>query len=144
MEVAVSEFNAVEQRKSEALNSEGLNGGDSHAGEVGGTTSDFSGQEPTVEQTHAEAGTTTALLSDPDLLRDQWSAVQAEFVDDPRRAVGDAEHLVASVMNDLIERFREQRERLDSQWSDNTESSTDELRMAIQRYRDFFDRLLSV
>jgi len=91
-----------------------------------------------------ESTRTTELLTNPDELRQRWAAVQAEFVDDPRQAVGDAEHLVSSVMDDLISRFREQRERLDEQWSDGPNASTDELRSAIQRYRDFFDRMLTV
>ncbi len=96
---------------------------------------------PDDESVHNSA---TELLSSPDDLRRRWAAIQAEFVDDPRQAVGDAEHLVSSVMDDLIAGFRRQREELDEQWTDGMNTSTDELRSAIQRYRDFFDRMLRV
>jgi hypothetical protein len=85
-----------------------------------------------------------SLVSDPESLRRQWESVQVGFVDDPRRAVGDADVLVSSVIEDLAGGFRSQRERLEARWSEGSETSTDDLRESFRRYRDFFDRLLQV
>ena len=76
-------------------------------------------------------------------LRGRWSEIQTSFVDDPRRTVEDADHLVADAVQRLAETFAHQREGLERQWSRNEEVSTEDLRVALQRYRTFFDRLLS-
>ncbi len=76
--------------------------------------------------------------------RQRWSTVQAGFVDEPRRAVEDADGLVAGVIKRLAEVFAEERSRLEEQWSRGGDVSTEDLRVALQRYRSFFDRLLSV
>jgi hypothetical protein len=84
------------------------------------------------------------LLSDSDGLRRQWESVQVGFVDDPRRAVDEADSLVSSVIDELVSGFRQQHYRMEAQWSEGGEVSTDELREAFHRYRDFFERLLKV
>ncbi len=76
--------------------------------------------------------------------RSRWSTVQAAFVDDPRHAVEDADNLVASLMKKLAEGFANERERLEKQWDSGDNVSTEDLRLALQRYRSFFDRLLKV
>jgi hypothetical protein len=76
-------------------------------------------------------------------LRERWSAIQAGFVDEPRRAVEDADGLVAQAMKRLAEMFADERSKLEHQWDRGDEVSTEELRVALQRYRSFFDRLLS-
>jgi hypothetical protein len=77
-------------------------------------------------------------------LRRQWDSIQAGFVDEPRRAVEDADHLVAQAMKRLAEMFAEERGRLESQWDRGDDVSTEDLRVALQRYRSFFGRLLAV
>jgi hypothetical protein len=77
-------------------------------------------------------------------LRRTWDSIQAGFVDEPRRAVEDADHLVAQTMKRLAEMFAEERQRLESQWDRGDQVSTEDLRVAFQRYRTFFGRLLSV
>ena len=77
-------------------------------------------------------------------LRRAWEGVQAGFVDEPRRAVEEADHLVAAAMKRLAEMFAEERSHLESQWDRGDDVSTEELRVALRRYRAFFDRLLSV
>ena len=77
-------------------------------------------------------------------MRRTWEGVQAGFVDEPRRAVEDADHLVATAMKRLAEMFAEERSRLESQWDRGDDVSTEDLRVALQRYRAFFSRLLSV
>ena len=76
--------------------------------------------------------------------RQQWQETQAHFVDDPRTAVRQADELVASLMKRLAEAFAAERERLERDWDQGEEVSTEELRQALRRYRSFFDRLLSV
>jgi len=77
-------------------------------------------------------------------LRREWDAIQVAFVDEPRRAVEDADHLVASTMKRLAEIFAEERQGLESQWDRGDDVSTEDLRVALQRYRAFFTRLLAV
>ena len=87
-----------------------------------------------------------ALFSESEVgdYRSRWSNVQAAFVDEPRRAVEDADNLVASLMKKLAEGFANERGRLEKQWDRGDNVSTEDLRIALQRYRSFFDRLLKV
>ena len=75
-------------------------------------------------------------------LRTRWESVQAGFVDEPRRAVEEADGLVRQVMDRLTDGFSDQRERLEREWGERDEVSTEDLRMALRHYRSFFDRLL--
>jgi hypothetical protein len=74
----------------------------------------------------------------------KWDAVQVGFVDEPRQAVERADSLVAGAMKRLAEVFAEERARLEGQWDRGDNVSTEELRLALRRYRAFFGRLLSV
>ena len=76
-------------------------------------------------------------------LRGRWSDIQAEFVDNPRDSVKDANTMVAAVVKELTETFSRERERLESQWNRDEQPDTETLRVAFQRYRSFFDRLLA-
>jgi len=73
----------------------------------------------------------------------RWDAVKGAFVDDPRAAVAQADALVGELLDELETVFREQRRRIE-QSLDADETSTEDLRLALRRYRSFFDRLLSV
>jgi hypothetical protein len=77
-------------------------------------------------------------------LRTRWGEIQTNFVDDPRTAVQQADSLVAETMKTLAETFSTERQNLETQWSRGEEASTEDLRLALQRYRSFFNRLLSV
>ena len=74
----------------------------------------------------------------------KWDAIQVGFVDEPRQAVERADSLVAGAMKRLAEMFAEERARLEGQWDRGDSVSTEELRLALRRYRAFFGRLLSV
>lgn len=76
--------------------------------------------------------------------RSRWDQVQASFVDEPRRAVEDADNLVANVVKRIAEQFAEQRSGLESQWDHGEDATTEDLRQGLRRYRAFFDRLLSM
>jgi hypothetical protein len=73
----------------------------------------------------------------------RWKEIQTRFVDEPRAAVEDADSLVANLMQQLAEGFAKERERLEAQWGRGEDISTEDLRVALQRYRTFFQRLLS-
>ena len=77
-------------------------------------------------------------------LRTRWDDVQAAFVDDPRECVQKADRLVSDVVDQLTTGFADARSRLEEQWSRGQEASTEDLRQALKRYREFFQRLLSV
>ena len=111
------------------------------------------GQEP---QSRSQGSTATANVGedarstplfnqqDAQSLRSHWDEVQAAFVDDPRRAVQDADSLVAEVIKRLADTFAEERSKMEQQWGSGENVSTEDLRMALRRYRSFFDRLLSI
>jgi hypothetical protein len=77
-------------------------------------------------------------------LRERWDDVQTAFVDEPRAAVERADQLVADVMQRLADGFANERRSLEDQWSKGDDVSTEDLRIALQRYRSFFDRLLAL
>jgi hypothetical protein len=72
----------------------------------------------------------------------RWNELKSEFVDDPRRAVRGANQLVGEVLDELEELFRRQRADLEH-GLDSEQTTTEDLRVALGRYRSFFDRLLS-
>jgi len=76
-------------------------------------------------------------------LRKRWSDIQGGFVDEPRKAVEQADSLVADVMKRLAEGFTAERSGLEKQWDRGDDVTTEDLRVALQRYRSFFDRLLA-
>ena len=76
--------------------------------------------------------------------RTRWTEVQSGFVDSPRSAVERADSLVAETMKRLAEMFSDERKKLEGQWDRGDNVTTEDLRVALQRYRAFFDRLLNV
>jgi hypothetical protein len=80
--------------------------------------------------------------SDTDRLRSRWDEVQTEFVDSPQQAVQDADALVAELMQHLAETFAHERDTLEQQWVRGEDVTTEDLRVALTRYRSFFERLL--
>jgi hypothetical protein len=80
--------------------------------------------------------------TDADGFRTRWMQVQTRFVDGPQGAVEDADALVADLMRHLAQSFADERASLERQWSEGEEPSTEDLRVAMTRYRSFFDRLL--
>ena len=86
-----------------------------------------------------------ALFADDELhnFRARWDQAQTSFVDEPRRAVEQADGLVANVIQRIAEQFSNERSKLDERWSKGENVNTEELRQALRQYRSFFDRLLS-
>ena len=75
---------------------------------------------------------------------ERWAEVQTGFVDEPRRAVQQADALVSDVIKRIADSFGTERGELERQWDRGDDVSTEDLRQALQRYRSFFSRLLTV
>ena len=122
---------------------------------AGGSTTDLDRSIADREIERARPGGTPADVSTPrdtpllatdvvNQLQSQWTDIQAGFVDEPRRAVERADGLVAEAIKRLAETFANERGQLEGQWDRGGDVSTEDLRQALQRYRSFFSRLLSV
>lgn len=94
----------------------------------------------------AEPASAAPLLPESEVadLRTRWDQIQTGFVDEPRRAVEDADALVAAAMQRLAETFATERSQLEGAWDRGGDVSTEDLRIALQRYRSFFGRLLAI
>ncbi len=79
-----------------------------------------------------------------DDLRARWDRVQTGFVDEPRKAVQEADEMVAMTIKRLAETFANERNNLEQQWDRGDNVSTEDLRIALQKYRSFVHRLLNV
>ncbi|MET9319284.1 hypothetical protein ABZX75_03655 [Streptomyces sp. NPDC003038] len=79
---------------------------------------------------------------DAEEYRRAWSDIQGRFVDDPQDAVRSADTLVAEVMQTLAKTFSDHKKELQGPWDRGEEVATEDLRLALQHYRSFFDRLL--
>jgi hypothetical protein len=77
-------------------------------------------------------------------LEGRWETIQTRFVDEPRGAVQQADELVDSAIRQVTERFASARNSLERQWDRGDQVNTEELRIALTRYRDFFHKLISV
>ncbi len=109
-------------------------------------SADYESRErATATEAGAGASASEPLLAQGDAadFRAQWESIQAGFVDEPRSAVEQADALVATLMQRLADMFSQERKGLESQWDRGSDVSTEDLRVALQRYRSFFDRLLS-
>ena len=121
---------------------------------AGGSTSDLERRIDDREIERARGGTPADVSTPRDTpllatdivnqLQTQWTEIQAGFVDEPRRAVERADGLVADAIKRLAETFANERAQLEGQWDRGGDVSTEDLRQALQRYRSFFSRLLTV
>jgi len=113
----------------------------------GSSTATMSQAAPGSTQVETRPSSDSAPLFNPDESKEyksRWQEIQAGFVDDPKNAVQQADGLVADIIQQLAKIFAEERNTLEDQWSSGGDADTETLRMALQRYRSFFDRLLSV
>jgi hypothetical protein len=90
-------------------------------------------------------GEATALIPSEQVeqLRQQWTTVQSHFVDEPRKSVEEADQLVAAAIKQIEDGFSAGRSNLEKQWSRGDQASTEDLRVCLQHYRQFFDQLLT-
>lgn len=113
-------------------------------------------QEPRAEQRPAERrapAASTSMMEELEPLfegdeakkfRTRWLNIQNKFVDDPRESVKQADELVAGVLKSVMMGFSERRVALEGHWNSGEDISTEDLRVALKRYRSFFDRLLTL
>jgi hypothetical protein len=78
-----------------------------------------------------------------DDLRGRWNTIQSSFVDEPRKAVEQADELIASAIQQIEEDLNAERANLKQEWSRGDQVSTEDLRISLQHYREYFDRLIS-
>jgi len=98
-------------------------------------------------QQHTARSEPLAALFPPQMADDyrrRWDTIQIGFVDDPRAAVHNADELVAHVLRSLAESFADQRSEIEGRVGQGDQGNTEEMRVALQRYRSFFQRLLSL
>jgi hypothetical protein len=100
--------------------------------------------EPIAARTDEDAR--TPLFHEEELTgyRARWGGIQTGFVDEPRRAVTEADALVSELTTRLTQSFAEERSQLEARWDKAENISTEDLRQAMRRYRSFFERLLKV
>jgi hypothetical protein len=73
-------------------------------------------------------------------LEEEWQSVQYDFVDDPKAAVRKADDLVTRALEELNARHRS----LSKQLEGNGDPQTEDLRLALHRYRELFKSLVAV
>jgi hypothetical protein len=83
-------------------------------------------------------------FGDMQQLRERWVSIQSSFVDNPRQAIGEAESLVTSAIKRIEDRLNSERMDLEKGWKESDDTSTEDLRVSLQRYREFFDRLTAM
>jgi hypothetical protein len=115
-----------------------------------GTTAPLAAETPAGTATATARAKTEEELSplfsadEANNLHAKWDSVQVAFVDEPRQAVEEADRLIAATMKRLAEIFAEERQKLEQQWDKGDNVSTEDLRIALRRYRSFFTRLLRI
>ncbi len=116
----------------------------------GDAVQETSAEEDVEVDAAARSAVTDEEITEPLLAPDEakrfqrsWEEIQVRFVDEPRRSVERADALVADVMQRIAASFSDARTRLESQWGRGDDVSTEDLRVALTRYRSFFERLLS-
>ena len=103
-------------------------------------------QQEQTPEAEEERNDDRALFEDNELqsFRGRWEQVQSSFVDEPKETVQKADDLVSDLVERLTKGFAEARSGLEEQWKKGEEASTEDLRVALTRYRAFFQRLLKV
>src|SRR5437016_2926534 len=118
-----------------------------HTEDLAASEAPRSVEKPSAGYEEPPAGGSHAALFAPEeteSFRSEWSQIQIGFVDEPRQAVERADALVARLTKRLAEVFANERSELERQWDRGDRISTEDLRVALTKYRSFFDRLLSI
>ena len=98
----------------------------------------------TVARAREEDRVALFIANEANELRARWDGIQVGFVDEPRKSVQEADALVSATITRLAEMFAAERQKLEQQWDRSENISTEDLRLALQRYRSFFARLLAI
>jgi hypothetical protein len=116
------------------------------SGDMPARSDESSTPERTDDPSRSGSGGSDGRLLDPDELssyRENWEAVQARFVDHPEDAVKDADEIVGKLIQRLSDIFDGQRASLEARWQGDSDANTEDLRVTMQKYRSFLDRLLA-
>lgn len=108
------------------------------------TVASRSGTGAAVARAREEGRVALFIANEANELRGRWDGIQVGFVDEPRKAVQEADALVSATIKRLAEVFADERQKLEQQWDRSENVSTEDLRLALQRYRSFFGRLLAI
>ncbi|MFJ9847041.1 hypothetical protein ACIRYZ_42755 [Kitasatospora sp. NPDC101155] len=111
--------------------------------DAGGTPGERETAEQPSERTQGAGEEPLFASEDEHEFRSRWQEIQSQFVDDPQEAVRSADALVADLMQRLAASFSDHKRGLEQQWNRGGEVQTEDLRLALQQYRSFFNRLLS-
>jgi hypothetical protein len=103
-----------------------------------------SGTGAAAARAHEEERVALFVANESNELRARWDSIQVGFVDEPRKAVQEADALVSATIKRLAEIFADERQKLEQQWDRSENISTEDFRVALQRYRSFFARLLAI
>jgi hypothetical protein len=103
-----------------------------------------SGTGAAVARAREEERVALFVASESSELRARWDSIQVGFVDEPRKAVEEADALVSATIKRLAEIFADERQKLEQQWDRSENISTEDFRVALRRYRSFFARLLAI
>jgi hypothetical protein len=104
----------------------------------------FSGDHRDTRDDSGQEGVAVMEADEVQDLRDRWIAIQSAFIDEPRRSVAEADRLVGDVTDRIVRSFEDERARLEEIWESGEDITTEDLRVTLQRYRAFFDRLLTI
>jgi len=96
---------------------------------------------PVVTNTGSSMSLLTHEVSGP--LRTRWPEIQGKFVDEPRTAVEQADTLVSDAIREITLKLTHEQSSIESQWKQDQDISTENLRKSLQNYRSFFNRLVS-
>jgi hypothetical protein len=103
---------------------------------------EYDAEQALVADEQDKLGTSYLERSHGDQSQKRWRQIQANFVDDPKNAVSEAHSLVSDLIDGIVEQFQREKSELEGRWSKGDQVSTEDLRLCLQRYRDFFGRLL--
>jgi len=77
-------------------------------------------------------------------LQSRWNAIQIDFVDEPRKSVEQADALVVEALKRIEQGFTNQRTILIERWLNHEDIQTEDLRISLQSYRSFLNRILAL
>ena len=142
----IEEDEKVDEKKEEKMIAGNQEQGDQQRAERAKSTGEVAKDLERAAASKQDGGSTTALFPEDESkdFHKRWTDIQTAFVDEPRHAVERADELVAQVIKRLADSFAQERSRLEGQWGRGDNVSTEDLRVALQRYHAFFDRLLNV
>ncbi len=142
----IEEDEKVDEKKEEKMTADNQEQREQQRADRAKSTSEVAKDLERAAVSKRDDDSTTALFPEDESkdFHKRWTDIQTAFVDEPRHAVERADELVAQVIKRLADSFAQERSKLEGQWGRGDNVSTEDLRIALQRYRAFFDRLLSV